>query len=110
QHINSYITVTDQQALAQAQLADQARQEGTAGLLSGIPLAHKDIFCTQGIKTTAGSKMLGDPSNPFIAPYNATVVQKCLDAGLVTLGKVNMDEFAMGSTNEKSFFGATKNP
>ena len=110
QHINSYITVTNQQALAQAQLADQARQNGTAHLLAGIPLAHKDIFCTQGIKTTAGSKMLGDPSNPFIAPYNATVVQKCLDAGLVTLGKVNMDEFAMGSTNEKSFFGATKNP
>ncbi len=110
QHINSYITVTNQHALAQAQLADQARQNGTANLLAGIPLAHKDIFCTQGIKTTAGSKMLGDPSNPFIAPYNATVVQKCLDAGLVTLGKVNMDEFAMGSTNEKSFFGATKNP
>lgn len=109
-HINSYITVTEQQALAQAQAADQAHQNGNAKLLTGIPLAHKDIFCTQGIQTTAGSKMLGDPSNPFIAPYNATVVQKCLDAGLVTLGKVNMDEFAMGSTNEKSYFGATRNP
>ena len=108
--LNSYVTVTDALALALAQAADQIRAEGKAGVLTGIPLAHKDIFCTQGIKTTAGSRMLGDPKNPFIAPYNATVVQKCLDAGLVTLGKVNMDEFAMGSTNEKSFFGATRNP
>lgn len=108
--LNSYVTVTNELALAQAQAADQARATGTAGILTGIPLAHKDIFCTQGIKTTAGSKMLGDPKNPFIAPYNATVVEKCLNAGLVTLGKVNMDEFAMGSTNEKSYFGASKNP
>lgn len=108
--LNSYVTVTTELALAQAQAADQTRAEGKAGVLTGIPLAHKDIFCTQGIKTTAGSKMLGDPKNPFIAPYNATVVEKCLNAGLVTLGKVNMDEFAMGSSNENSFYGATKNP
>lgn len=108
--LNSYITVTAELALQQAQAADQARSQGQTSTLSGIPLAHKDIFCTQGIKTTAGSKMLGDCKNPFIAPYNATVVEKCLNAGLVTLGKVNMDEFAMGSSNENSFYGATKNP
>lgn len=108
--INSYVTVTPELALAQAQAADQARAAGKAGILSGIPLAHKDIFCTQGIKTTAGSRMLGDRKNPFIAPYNATVVEKCLTAGLVTLGKLNMDEFAMGSSNENSFYGATRNP
>lgn len=108
--LNSYITVTAEVALKQAQAADQARSQGQSSTLTGIPLAHKDIFCTQGIKTTAGSKMLGDTKNPFIAPYNATVVEKCLNAGLVTLGKVNMDEFAMGSSNENSFYGATKNP
>lgn len=104
--INSYVTVTDELALAQAQAADQAIAAGSAGPLNGIPLAHKDIFCTKGIKTSAGSKMLDN----FIAPYNATVVEKSLNAGLVTLGKVNMDEFAMGSSNENSFYGATRNP
>lgn len=104
--INSYVTVTGELALTQAAAADAAIANGQAGVLTGIPLAHKDIFCTQGVKTTAGSKMLDN----FISPYNATVVEKALTAGLVTLGKVNMDEFAMGSSNENSFYGATKNP
>lgn len=104
--VKSYVTVTAEHALKQADQADAQRQAGEAGLLAGIPLAHKDIFCTQGIKTTAGSKILDN----FISPYNATVVEKTNAAGLVTLGKVNMDEFAMGSTSESSYFGATKNP
>jgi aspartyl-tRNA(Asn)/glutamyl-tRNA(Gln) amidotransferase subunit A len=104
--INSYVTVTGELALAQAAAADAAIAAGQAGALTGIPLAHKDIFCTKGVKTTAGSKMLDN----FISPYNATVVEKALAAGLVTLGKVNMDEFAMGSSNENSYYGATKNP
>lgn len=104
--INSFVTVTAEQALAEADLADQARKAGTAGVLAGIPLAHKDIFCTQGVRTSAGSKMLDN----FISPYDATVVAKAKQAGLVTLGKVNMDEFAMGSTSESSYYGATKNP
>ncbi|MFB2579465.1 Asp-tRNA(Asn)/Glu-tRNA(Gln) amidotransferase subunit GatA [Acinetobacter sp. c2-A9] len=106
QRINSFITVTPEQALAEADAADQLRKAGNAGVLTGIPLAHKDIFCTQGIKTSAGSKMLDN----FISPYDATVVAKAKQAGLVTLGKVNMDEFAMGSTTENSYYGATKNP
>ncbi|MPW43774.1 Asp-tRNA(Asn)/Glu-tRNA(Gln) amidotransferase subunit GatA [Acinetobacter guerrae] len=104
--IQSYVTVTPEQALAEADAADTALKSGNATVLTGIPLAHKDIFCTQGIKTTAGSKMLDN----FISPYDATVVAKAKAAGLVTLGKVNMDEFAMGSTSESSYFGATKNP
>ncbi len=104
--INSYVTVSPEQALAEADTADAALKAGQASVLTGIPLAHKDIFCTQGIKTTAGSKMLDN----FISPYDATVVAKAKAAGLVTLGKVNMDEFAMGSTSESSYFGATKNP
>ncbi|MCU4414203.1 Asp-tRNA(Asn)/Glu-tRNA(Gln) amidotransferase subunit GatA [Acinetobacter sp. WU_MDCI_Axc73] len=104
--IKSYVTVTPEQALAQADAADTALKSGHTTALTGIPLAHKDIFCTQGIKTTAGSKMLDN----FISPYDATVVAKAKTAGLVTLGKVNMDEFAMGSTSESSYFGATKNP
>ncbi|MCT9979710.1 Asp-tRNA(Asn)/Glu-tRNA(Gln) amidotransferase subunit GatA [Acinetobacter sp. I-MWF] len=104
--VKSYVTVTPEQALAQADAADNLLKSGTAGVLTGVPLAHKDIFCTQGIKTTAGSKMLDN----FISPYDATVVAKAKAAGLVTLGKVNMDEFAMGSTSESSFYGATKNP
>ncbi|MCU4481621.1 Asp-tRNA(Asn)/Glu-tRNA(Gln) amidotransferase subunit GatA [Acinetobacter ursingii] len=104
--IQSYVTVTPEQALAEADAADAAFKAGQATVLTGIPLAHKDIFCTQGIKTTAGSKMLDN----FISPYDATVVAKAKAAGLVTLGKVNMDEFAMGSTSESSYFGATKNP
>lgn len=104
--VNSYVTVTPEYALAQADAADNLLKNGTAGTLAGVPLAHKDIFCTQGIKTSAGSKMLDN----FISPYDATVVAKAKAAGLVTLGKVNMDEFAMGSTSESSFYGATKNP
>lgn len=104
--VQSYVTVTPEQALAQADAADALIQSGRSGLMTGLPLAHKDIFCTQGIKTTAGSKILDN----FISPYDATVVAKGKAAGLVTLGKVNMDEFAMGSTSESSYFGATKNP
>ena len=104
--VKSYVTVTAEQALAQADAADAAIKSGNATALTGVPIAHKDIFCTQGIKTTAGSKMLDN----FISPYDATVVAKGKAAGLVTLGKVNMDEFAMGSTSESSYFGATKNP
>lgn len=104
--INSFITVTHESALASAQQADDARANGTAGLLTGIPIAHKDIFCTQGVKTSCGSKMLDN----FIAPYNATVISQCNAAGLVMLGKTNMDEFAMGSSSESSFYGATHNP
>ena len=104
--VQSYVTVTPELALAQADAADALRKSGTAHVLTGVPIAHKDIFCTQGIKTTAGSKMLDN----FISPYDATVVAKAKVAGLVTLGKVNMDEFAMGSTSESSYFGATKNP
>ncbi|RSN74895.1 Asp-tRNA(Asn)/Glu-tRNA(Gln) amidotransferase subunit GatA [Acinetobacter haemolyticus] len=104
--VKSYVTVTAEQALVEADAADAAIKSGNAHALAGIPLAHKDIFCTQGIKTTAGSKMLDN----FISPYDATVVAKAKAAGLVTLGKVNMDEFAMGSTSENSYFGATSNP
>ena len=106
QQVKSYVTVTPEQALIQADAADAALKSGQATALTGVPLAHKDIFCTQGIKTSAGSKMLDN----FISPYDATVVAKTKAAGLVTLGKVNMDEFAMGSTSESSYFGATKNP
>ena len=104
--VKSYVTVTAEQALAEADAADVVLKSGNAHALAGIPLAHKDIFCTQGIKTTAGSKMLDN----FISPYDATVVAKAKAVGLVTLGKVNMDEFAMGSTSENSYFGATSNP
>lgn len=104
--LNSFITVTPERALAQAAAADAARAAGRAGVLTGIPLAQKDIFCTQGVKTTCASKML----DTFIAPYNAEVVARCDAAGLVMLGKTNMDEFAMGSSNETSFYGAVKNP
>ena len=104
--LNAYITVTAEKALQAAQLADARIASGNAELLTGIPMAHKDIFCTQDVKTTCGSKMLDN----FIAPYNATVVEKLNAAGAVNLGKLNMDEFAMGSSNETSFYGAVKNP
>ena len=103
---NSYITVTAESALEQAKAADSARAKGEAGPLTGVPMAHKDIFCTQGVRTSAGSKMLDN----FISPYNATVVEKLNAAGTVCLGKTNMDEFAMGSSNESSYYGASKNP
>jgi len=104
--LNSFITQTPELALAQAKFADERLNNGTAQPLTGIPIAHKDIFCTQGVKTSCGSKMLDN----FIAPYNATVVEKCQAAGMVMLGKTNMDEFAMGSSNENSFYGPVKNP
>ena len=104
--LNAFITVCDESALEQARAADQLLQQKTAGKLTGIPLAHKDIFCTQGIRTSCASKMLDN----FISPYNATVVEKVNAAGMVTLGKTNMDEFAMGSSNETSFYGPVKNP
>ncbi|MBT4145884.1 MAG: Asp-tRNA(Asn)/Glu-tRNA(Gln) amidotransferase GatCAB subunit A, partial [Gammaproteobacteria bacterium] len=106
QSLNSFISITGAQALAAAEQADLAIAQGKAGPLTGVPIAHKDIFCTQGIKTSCGSKMLDN----FIAPYNATVVEKFTAAGLVSLGKLNMDEFAMGSSNETSFYGNVQNP
>jgi len=104
--INSFITVTRDQALSAADAADQARAKGDSRPLAGLPLAIKDIFCTQGIRTSCGSKMLDN----FQAPYNATVVEKLEAAGMISLGKTNMDEFAMGSSNESSFYGPVKNP
>ncbi len=104
--LNAFITVDPDRALAQAKAADARRQAGQAGPLTGIPLAQKDIFCADGWLTTCGSKMLAN----FTAPYDATVVAKFNAAGAVTLGKTNMDEFAMGSSNETSYFGPVQNP
>ncbi|KGK84316.1 glutamyl-tRNA amidotransferase [Stutzerimonas degradans] len=104
--LNSFITVTAEQARSQAQAADARRAAGENGALLGAPIAHKDLFCTQGVLTTCGSKILHN----FKAPYDATVVAKLAAAGAVSLGKLNMDEFAMGSANESSHFGAVKNP
>lgn len=104
--LNSFITVTPERALEQAHAADTRIQAGETGPLLGVPIAHKDIFCTNGVRTSCGSKMLDN----FIAPYDATVVEKLDAAGVVTLGKTNMDEFAMGSSNETSFYGPVRNP
>ncbi|OOZ40856.1 Asp-tRNA(Asn)/Glu-tRNA(Gln) amidotransferase subunit GatA [Solemya elarraichensis gill symbiont] len=104
--INSYITVTPEVALAQAKQADERRAQGDVTPLTGIPLAYKDIFCTDGVKTSCASRMLDN----FTAPYNATAVQRLADAGAVMLGKTNMDEFAMGSSNENSHYGCVHNP
>jgi aspartyl-tRNA(Asn)/glutamyl-tRNA(Gln) amidotransferase subunit A len=104
--LNAYISVTAELALAQAQAADVRIQRGEAGALLGIPYAHKDIYCTAGVKTSCGSKMLDN----FIAPYDATVTTKLQQAGMVLLGKTNMDEFAMGSSNETSYYGPVRNP
>ena len=104
--LNSYITLTETTALAQAQAADQRLAAGETNPLIGIPIAHKDIFCTQGVRTSCGSRMLDN----FIAPYDATVVQRLQAAGAVMLGKTNMDEFGMGSSNETSYYGPVHNP
>ena len=106
EQLNCFITVTGDQALEQAQAADARLQSGEAGPLTGIPFAHKDIFCTHGVKTSCGSKMLDN----FIAPYDATVTQHLKAVGAIMIGKTNMDEFAMGSSNETSFYGPVKNP
>ncbi len=103
---NAFITVTDEQALTAAKTADERRAAGKAEVLTGIPIAVKDIFCTQGVKTSCGSKMLDN----FIAPYESTATQKLSDVGMVSLGKTNLDEFAMGSSTESSFYGPTRNP
>ena len=105
--LNSFITVTTQRALDQADAADRALADGKAGPLTGIPLGQKDIFCTQGVRSSCGSRML----DSFISPYDAHVVSQLHQkAGAVMLGKCNMDEFAMGSSNETSWYGAVKNP
>jgi len=104
--LNSFITVTPEQALEQAKIADARRAAGDASDLTGIPIAHKDIFCTQGVRTSCASKMLDN----FISPYDATVVTKLAEAGVVCVGKTNMDEFAMGSSNETSYYGPVRNP
>ena len=104
--LNSFITVTPELALAQAAAADRRLADGSATALTGIPIAHKDLFCTSGVRTSCGSKMLDN----FIAPYESSVTARFLDAGSVMLGKTNMDEFAMGSSNESSFYGAVRNP
>ncbi|SEI37538.1 aspartyl/glutamyl-tRNA(Asn/Gln) amidotransferase subunit A [Azotobacter beijerinckii] len=104
--LNSFITITADQARAQAQAADARRAAGENGALLGAPIAHKDLFCTQGVRTSCASKILDN----FVSPYDATVVEKLAAAGCVSLGKLNMDEFAMGSANESSHYGPVRNP
>jgi aspartyl-tRNA(Asn)/glutamyl-tRNA(Gln) amidotransferase subunit A len=106
ERLNAFITVTCEESLAAARAADGRRAAGEAGPLTGLPLAHKDIFCTQGVMTSCGSRML----DGFVSPYDATVVERLRAAGMVMLGKTNMDEFAMGSSNETSYYGPVRNP
>jgi len=106
QALNAFVHVDTELTLAQARAADASRAAGTAGPLTGIPIAHKDVFVTQGWRSTAGSNMLKN----YVSPFDATVVQKLLEAGCVNLGKLNCDEFAMGSGNEHSAFGPARNP
>jgi len=105
-HLNAFITVTPERALAQAEAADAALARGEGGALTGIPLAIKDLFCTEGVRTTAASRILGD----FVPPYESTVTAHLLRDGAVFLGKANLDEFAMGSSNMTSAFGPVRNP
>ena len=105
-NLNAFITLDAERSLAQAAAADARIAAGTAGPLTGIPIAHKDIFCARGWRTTCGSRMLSN----FVAPYDAHVIERFNEAGAVILGKTNMDEFAMGSSNENSFFGPVRNP
>lgn len=104
--LNAFVTITAESALAGADLADQARAKGNHQPLAGLPIVHKDLFCTEGVRTTCGSRML----EHFVSPYDATVVARLRSAGILMLGKTNMDEFAMGSSNETSYFGPVKNP
>jgi len=106
--LNAFITVDEEHSIAQARVADERRagKGNAAGPLTGIPIAHKDIFCTRGLRTTCGSKMLAS----YVSPYDANVIERLAGAGSVQLGKTNMDEFAMGSSNETSHFGPVKNP
>src|ERR1700744_2641480 len=104
--LNAVITITAEQALNSAAAADLRRANGEHTALLGIPLIHKDIFCTDGVRTSCGSRMLDN----FVAPYDATIVARLRQAGTVMLGKSNMDEFAMGSSNETSFYGPVRNP
>ena len=104
--LNAFITVDEKRALEDARLADERRAKGETSALLGIPLAHKDIFCTQGMLTSCGSKMLSN----FVSPYDAHVVEQLGRAGAVLVGKCNMDEFAMGSSNESSHYGPARNP
>lgn len=104
--INSFVTATQEQALNAAKAADKLRADGDTRPLLGVPMAHKDNLCTKGVLTSAGSKILSN----FVSPYDATVVENIANAGFISLGKLNMDEFAMGSDNESSYFGAVHNP
>ncbi|TMH04643.1 MAG: Asp-tRNA(Asn)/Glu-tRNA(Gln) amidotransferase GatCAB subunit A, partial [Betaproteobacteria bacterium] len=104
--LNAFVSIDREGALAQASAADQRRAAGDATPLTGIPVAHKDVIMTAGLKTTCGSRMLEN----FVAPYSAFVVERLADAGMVLIGKTNMDEYAMGSSSESSYFGPVKNP
>ncbi|MGV0005629.1 MAG: Asp-tRNA(Asn)/Glu-tRNA(Gln) amidotransferase subunit GatA [Candidatus Porifericomitaceae bacterium WSBS_2022_MAG_OTU9] len=105
--LNALITICDEtRVLAQAKAADKRLAAGEAGPLCGIPIIHKDVFCTKGVRTTCASRMLDN----FVAPYNATIVERLNQAGMVTIGKANMDEFAMGSSTENSYYGPVRNP
>jgi aspartyl-tRNA(Asn)/glutamyl-tRNA(Gln) amidotransferase subunit A len=104
--LNAFVTIAADSALDDAKRADERIANGSATPLTGIPIAHKDIFCTEGLKTSCASRMLDN----FIAPYDATAVAKLRDAGVILLGKTNMDEFAMGSSNETSYYGPVRNP
>jgi aspartyl-tRNA(Asn)/glutamyl-tRNA(Gln) amidotransferase subunit A len=104
--LNAFISVTTDLALSEAKAADRALAKGKGKALTGVPIAHKDIFCTEGVRTSCGSRMLDN----FVSPYDATVVARLRASGAVTLGKTNMDEFAMGSSNETSYYGPVGNP